>query len=160
MNLTCLRWSIIAAIWLASTPVWLRAEEPKEPPAAEGAWSREDGLRVVQHEFHSFCSTPIKAVWRGRSVWSPATGVELSPVPEAPVPSDTALQRLRQIKAIAGGFTASSIDPDGGRWESRLLSTPLYRYSLDDTESVLDVPSEHLTCEFSDFAQCDTLSYW
>lgn len=208
MHALCFRGLVIQAVWLASSPVWLRGEEPSEPVRAEGsgtiknsgwqpifktmaedyriapvdepnryyklhlppvfrwtqpvrggddgavflwldrgraaavgtifAWPREDGLRVVQHEFHSFCSTPIKAVWRGHTVWSPTTGVELLPVPEAPMPGGTAPQRLRQIKAIAGGFTASSIDPDGGRWELRLLSTPLYRYSLEQTESVLD----------------------
>src|SRR5258708_7627596 len=76
-------------------------------PAAVGtifAWPQSDGLRVVQHEFHSFSTGPIGAVWRGRTVWSPATGVEPLPVPEAPPPAATASQRLRQIKAIAAGF--------------------------------------------------------
>ena len=102
------------------------------------AWPQADGLRVVQHEFHSFAPNPIHAVWRGRNVWSPATGVERTAVPDAPTPASGASQRLRQIKAIAADFSGNSIDPDGGRWELRLLSNPLYRSSLEKTDDVLD----------------------
>ncbi|HEX5443506.1 MAG TPA: hypothetical protein VFW87_06745 [Pirellulales bacterium] len=102
------------------------------------AWPQSDGLRVVQHEFHSFAAEPINAVFRGRAVWSPTSGVERSGVPDAPAPSDRAPQRLRQIKAIAAGFSGNSVDPDGGRWELRLLANPLYRYDLAETGDVLD----------------------
>ena len=102
------------------------------------AWPQDDGLRVVQHEFHSFATEPMNAIFRGRNVWSPATGVERTPVPDAPVPSDRAPQRLRQIKTIAAGFSGNSVEPNGGRWELRLLSNPLYRYKLKETGEVLD----------------------
>ncbi|HWB11424.1 MAG TPA: hypothetical protein VG826_19495 [Pirellulales bacterium] len=102
------------------------------------AWPQSDGLRVVQHEFHSFATGPIAATWRGSNVWSPTKGVERTPVPEAPAPATSAGQRLRQIRAIAGGFSGNSVDPDGGRWELRLLSNPFYRYALDKNDSVLD----------------------
>ena len=102
------------------------------------AWPRDDGLRVVQHEFHSFATTPIKAIWDGRMVWSPAKGVARDPVPDAPTPASSAPQRLRQIKAIAGGFSGNSVAPDDGRWELRLLAKPLYRYALEETDDVLD----------------------
>lgn len=102
------------------------------------AWPQADGLRVVQHEFHSFSKGPINAVWRGSTVWSPSKGVERAPVPEAPKPSATSALRLRQMKTIAAGFSGNSLDPNGGRWELRLLSNPLYRYALEDTDEVLD----------------------
>ncbi|HEV7226079.1 MAG TPA: hypothetical protein VGN42_25455, partial [Pirellulales bacterium] len=102
------------------------------------AWPQQDGLRVVQHEFHSFAAGPINAVWRGRNVWSPAKGVERTAVPGASAPAAGAPQRLRQIKTIAAGFSGNSIDPDDGRWELRLLSNPLYRYALESTDDVLD----------------------
>ncbi|HEV3344022.1 MAG TPA: hypothetical protein VG125_26850 [Pirellulales bacterium] len=102
------------------------------------AWPRADGLRTVQHEFHSFSTGPMAAVWRGREVWSPAKGVERASVLDAPEPSGNAPQRLRQIKSVAAGFSGNSVDPDGGRWELRLLSNPLYRYALDQTDKVLD----------------------
>jgi hypothetical protein len=102
------------------------------------AWPRADELRVVQHEFHSFCAGPINAVWRERTVWSPQKGVERTPVPEAPKPSDSASQRLRQMKTIAAGFSGNSVDPDGGRWELRLLSNPLYRYELEASDEALN----------------------
>jgi hypothetical protein len=110
-------------------------------PAAVGtvfAWPQSNGLRVVQHEFHSFSTGPINAVWRGGTVWAPSVGVEPVPVPEAPVPAATPSQRLRQIKAIADGFSANSIDYDGGRWELRLLSKPLYRYESKPEDVALD----------------------
>jgi hypothetical protein len=102
------------------------------------AWPQADGLRVVQHEFHSFAVGPMEAVWRDRGVWSPTKGVERTPVPEAPTPAGGASQRLRQMKTIAADFGGNSIDPDEGRWELRLLSNPLYRYSLDKADDVLD----------------------
>jgi hypothetical protein len=102
------------------------------------AWPQSDGLRVVQHEFHSFATKPISAVWRGSEIWSPAKGVERTPVPDAATPGNNAPQRLRQIKTIAAAFSGNSVDPDGGRWELRLLSNPLYRYTLEKTDAVLD----------------------
>jgi hypothetical protein len=102
------------------------------------AWPQADGLRVVQHEFHSFAAGPIEAVWRDRNVWSPTKGVERMPVPEALTPAAGASQRLRQMKTIAADFSGNSIDPDDGRWELRLLSNPLYRYSPEKTDDVLD----------------------
>jgi hypothetical protein len=110
-------------------------------PAAVGtifAWPQSDGLRVVQHEFHSFSTGPFDAVWRGGTIWSPARGVETSPMADAPEPAATASQRLRQIKTIAGEFSANSVDRDDGRWELRLLSKPLYRYPSKTTDDVLD----------------------
>lgn len=102
------------------------------------AWPQADGQRVVQHEFHSFATQPIRAVWCERNVWSPAKGVDRTPVPDAPDPSDSAAQRLRQIKGIAAGFSGNSIDSDEGRWELRLLSNPLYRYELEEQSEVID----------------------
>ncbi|HET6881847.1 MAG TPA: hypothetical protein VFI31_16905 [Pirellulales bacterium] len=102
------------------------------------AWPQADERRVMQHEFHSFATTPIKAVWRGRTVWSPAKGVHRTPVPEAPEPAASAAQRLRQIKTIAAGFNGNSVDNEDGRWELRLLSNPLYRYALEEQHEVLD----------------------
>lgn len=102
------------------------------------AWPQADGMRVVQHEFHSFAKGPITAIWRDGSVWSPAKGVERTPVPKAATPSSEAPQRLRQMKTIAADFSGNSTAPDGGRWELRLLSNPLYRYALEDTNEVLD----------------------
>jgi hypothetical protein len=102
------------------------------------AWPQADGLRVVQHEFHSFSPGPINAVWRGKNVWSPTRGVARTPVPDAPAPASGAAQRLRQIKAMAAEFSGNSIDSEDGRWELRLLSNPLYRYALESTDDVLD----------------------
>lgn len=102
------------------------------------AWPQADGQRVVQHEFHSFATTPLQAMWRERNVWSPVKGVDRTPVPDAPKPGANAVQRLRQIKGIAAGFSGNSVDPDGGRWELRLLSNPLYRYMLKDHNEVID----------------------
>ncbi len=64
-------------------------------------------------------------------IWRPRReGIELRPVPEAPVPASTPTDRLRQMGILARQFTAEfkreARYEEGGKL--RLLSRPLYRY--------------------------------
>ena len=104
------------------------------------AWPHPDGDRVVQHELHSLAPSPLRADWNDRRpLWSPdRAGVEFRPVPDAPVPADSAPQRLRQLRGLAREFSAGSVDPDGREWELRLLPQPLYRYELDGRGDTID----------------------
>lgn len=63
--------------------------------------------------------------------------VELKPIPDAPSPAKTKLQRLTQIRSMARDFTAASNRQDAGWWELRLMSQPLYRYGKPGSE-ILD----------------------
>jgi hypothetical protein len=98
------------------------------------------GPRKVAHEFQSL-SLAVLAVERTgarTSPWTPqAPGIELAPIPGAPAPSRAAPQRLSQMRTLTHDFSASTKDPQGERWELRLLPQPLYRYESTDRD-VLD----------------------
>jgi hypothetical protein len=70
-------------------------------------------------------------------VWSPRVGgVEFRDVPEAPTPADSPGVRLRQMKSLAEGFSATLIGwkaNDAGPEQLRLLPKPLYRYEIGDS---------------------------
>ena len=90
---------------------------------------------MVFHEFHVLADTPIAPVTlRGGSTWSPAEGLKLSPIPEAPQPADSAAGRLVQMRQLARKFTAH-MEADG-TWELRLLTQPLHRYGRGDREAM------------------------
>lgn len=79
--------------------------------------------------FHSLGHEPLSAERAGMLAWTPVRGgVEMKPLPDAPAPADTALARLRQMRAIAEEFSASHTYPGGITRELRLLTKPLYRY--------------------------------
>lgn len=66
-------------------------------------------------------------------------GIEFRPFPDAPEPADREAARQRQMKELAGRFTAT-INIDAGRdtrQEMRLLPSPVHRYS-DDSAGIRD----------------------
>ncbi len=90
------------------------------------------------HAFHSILREPIVVEREGRRIWHPATsGIEFTPVPDAPRAEPSAAARLRQMKGLAAQFSATLIKwrEDGSdREELRLLPQPIYRYETDDPE--------------------------
>jgi hypothetical protein len=92
----------------------------------------------ICHEFGSL-SRSKKIVVRDMTsvVWSPGkAGVEFRNFPDAPVPAEDRTARLRQMKSLAGRFTARlpPLKVDGGNPEVlRLLPRPLYHYELKDS---------------------------
>lgn len=91
----------------------------------------------ICHEFGSLSrSKKIEVLDETRVVWFPGkVGVEFRDVPDAPVPAEERVARLRQMKSLAGKFEAR-LQPskvgDGNPEVLRLLPTPLYRYDLKD----------------------------
>jgi hypothetical protein len=81
---------------------------------------------------------PIRAERDGKIAWRPkVAGVSFEKVPDAPVPAGSAAARLRQMKTLAGAFSATLLgwapdDPD--REELRLLQQPVYRYECDERD--------------------------
>ena len=90
------------------------------------------------HEFQSLAPGPLSMTLEGETVWSPErAGANSKPVPDAPQPAATAVQRLKQMRDIADRFKAS--DEFEGREQSdelRLLSRPLHRFGKADTETL------------------------
>jgi len=69
----------------------------------------------------------------GQPQWSTKkSGVEFQTVKGAPVPDQSAPQRLTQMREIMRSFSASVFDADSARQELRLLSQPAFRYSQPD----------------------------
>jgi hypothetical protein len=93
----------------------------------------------ICHEFGSL-SHSRKIVVRDMThvVWSPGiAGVEFRDFTDAPAPAEERAARLRQMKSLAGRFTARlpPLNFDNGEHEVlRLLPRPLYRYELKDSQ--------------------------
>jgi hypothetical protein len=80
-------------------------------------------------EFHSLTEGPATAERGGHADWTPARGgVEFRPVPDGPTPADTPASRLRQLRTMAAGFSATKKGRNAVTRPLRLLTQPLYRY--------------------------------
>ncbi|TXT22600.1 MAG: hypothetical protein FD138_3392 [Planctomycetota bacterium] len=90
------------------------------------------------HEFQSLSPVPFRASRNDKITWEPKrAGVEVKPVPDAPVPAASAVQRLVQMRDIAKRFTAS--DEFEGRPQSdelRLLRKPLVRFGAENSDTL------------------------
>ena len=94
------------------------------------AWQPANGFHV---ELHSLTSGELEADRGGPPIWKPnRPGIALAAVPEAPLPAESPVGRLVQMKAISREFSIVLEDRrvnEGGEEQSlRLLSQPLYRY--------------------------------
>lgn len=84
-------------------------------------------------EFHSLTEGPASAERDGHADWSPDRGgVKFRSVPSALAPAATPAGRLRQMRAIAAGFSATKTDRKAIGRPLRLLTQPIYRYESPD----------------------------
>ncbi len=129
-----LRWSNpVAEEEDAGLFLWTRGGKPE---AAAALFVRKD---IWMHEFQSLSESSFSAEWDGRPVWSPSKpGLRFQAVRAAQPPGKTAVQRLRQMRTIAGSFTAwvEFHYAEKSRYELRLLPTPVYRYGSPDREPI------------------------
>ncbi len=90
------------------------------------------------HEFQSLSPVPFRVSRDGKITWQPdRAGAQVTLFPAAPVPADTAVKRMAQMRELAGQFTAS--DEFEGRQQSdslRLLSKPLMRFGREGSETL------------------------
>ena len=99
------------------------------PYAAAQVFLIENGTWL--HEFQSLTTAPFQVTRAGKSVWHPdKPGVEWKAVPGSPVPAQSAVQRLSQMKAIFNRFSANDDFEGNRRWELRTLTKPLLRYAV------------------------------
>ena len=86
-------------------------------------------IQSKEVELHSLSLGPLVAERPDQLSWTAdRAGVELKPIPGAPAPAASPVQRLRQIRELAKDFTARQISHTGVGYEMRLLLQPIYRY--------------------------------
>jgi hypothetical protein len=108
------------------------------PEAVASIYKWYSPFKHYSTEWQSFAETGLSAARDGREEWTPTrAGVEFKPVPDAPPPAETAVGRLRQMREVAGGFTATKTDREGQQQKLRLLIQPVYRYESPSAK-VLD----------------------
>ena len=95
----------------------------------------QGGGRHIMHEFHSLATRPIVAGERRGSGWQPEeSGIKLEPIPDAPEPARSAVQRLTQMRDLARRFRAY-VERQDTTWELRLLPQPIYRDEPADADA-------------------------
>jgi hypothetical protein len=113
--------------------IFLWTNEVGRPEAAIQVFRVPSGLWI--HEFTSLSTAPFVAEVGSRATWRPSRpGLEFKKVPDAPRPSSTPEQRLRQMRELAKDFSAED-HFESKAWNSlRLLTTPLVRYGKAGTK--------------------------
>lgn len=123
--------------------VWTRKGRAE---AIAAIWSKKidastTSEKNVNHEFHSLAMEPLVAKGEDGVEWTPAVpGIELKPVPDAPLPAETRGLRLAQMRAISRQFAGFDLNPREAGGEEverqlRVLPKPLYRYLEPDPET-------------------------
>lgn len=111
--------------------VWTRRGRPE---LVGSIWSEdvpeEGSLRRVMHEFHSLALEPLTPVQIGPYMWTPKSGIEMTPIPSAQPPKQSASLRLAQMRSLAQEFVGFST-PQGRELRLRTLRQPMYRYESE-----------------------------
>jgi hypothetical protein len=87
------------------------------------------------HEWQSLSESALVAESNGKTLWNPTEpGLTFRELPDAPKPGETPAERLRQMKLLAGKFSATytPIPKDAKPTDMRLLIQPLFRYDAGD----------------------------
>ena len=120
--------------------VYLWVDEAGTPGAIGSvfAFTIDAPSRWVAHEFHSLASAPLTAKWRDQSPWAPAeAGLTWKELPDSSAVAADAEGRLRQMRAFSRRFAGHSTDPKDGRWELRLVTQPIYQYTVEKPKDIL-----------------------
>ncbi|MGH2890291.1 MAG: hypothetical protein ACRDNJ_11745, partial [Solirubrobacteraceae bacterium] len=129
-----LRWSNpFRAAGDSAVFIWADKKGDKRPAAAMCIYgSGDDG---VDHEWQSLSTGPLRATYRGATVWRPQTdGVEFRVVPGQTEPAAaTPARRLTQMHRLLRDFTAT-LGREPRQHELRVLTQPIYRYGDDQAE--------------------------
>jgi hypothetical protein len=114
--------------------IWTVDGRPEAVMSLFKVWDPPRGLHA---EMQSLSLQEVAAERDGRAIWNPTKpGLAFKDVPDAPVPADTAVRRLQQMRSLAKDFSAELVDyrvkDDGERQPLRLLPAPLYRHQSTD----------------------------
>lgn len=120
--------------WSGDVFVWTKQGRPDVIGCILSGPSGESN-RNVFHEFHLLANEPIApADLLTKRRWVPKSGLDVTPVKDAPEPAKSVPGRLLQMRQITRKFTAH-MEADG-HWELRLLPQPLYRFGDDESDVV------------------------
>lgn len=112
--------------WSGDVFVWSRNDRP-EVIGCLLTGPAKDNRRLAYQEFHLLADEAIAPTnMLGEYRWSPREGLQLTPLPGAPEPAESAALRLAQMRRLVGEFSAH-MQADS-TWELRLLPQPLLRY--------------------------------
>jgi hypothetical protein len=98
--------------------------------------------KIAHYELVSISPEPLIAKLKDKTVWTPpAVSLTWWKVPDAPPPAASERVRLSQLRKLSQQISGvARMGPpryeEGTRWELRLLTTPLYRYT-DAEQGVL-----------------------
>jgi hypothetical protein len=103
----------------------------------EPAKNKDTGFWIIVS--YNASETKLKATREGRSWWIENNStLKFKDLPGGPEPAASTGGRQRQIKSLAGKFTAHEFwDPDNSRFELRLIERPLLTYS-DPDKGIVD----------------------
>jgi hypothetical protein len=114
--------------------VFLWLGEGDRPAVAVQIYSNPQ--QIWLEEFSSLSTGPLVAKSAAGRDWRPSTGgVSYKPVPDAPKPAETPERRLRQMRTMAGDFSAEHIYKAVTRNQLRLLTKPFARYGKPDLDA-------------------------
>jgi len=122
-----LKWSnpVVGSIY-GDVFIWT---ENGRPEAVASIYKFYSPLTHRANEFHSLALDKLTGERGGVRVWTPSRpGLELKPIPGAPVPADSAAARLRQMRTLAEEFTGRQTTRQRFERDMRLLTQPIYRY--------------------------------
>lgn len=131
-----LRWSNpIRAAGDGALFIWADEKREKRPAAAMCIYGH--GPDGIDHEWQSLSTGPLRAAYRGATVWRPqAAGLEFHPVAgAAEPPAATPARRLAQMRGLLRDFSAT-VGRETWRHELRVLTQPVYRYGDEQSELV------------------------
>jgi hypothetical protein len=131
-----LRWSnpIVGEIY-GDVFVWTAKGRPEVIGSLHKWYSPHNHSAI---EFLSLSAGPLVAERDGKEFWAPSrAGIEMKPIPGAPVPAPAPAHRLRQMRELAANFAGREKLYEETERDTRLLSQPIYRY-VDSQEPVVD----------------------
>jgi hypothetical protein len=95
------------------------------------------GPRSLHHEMHALGTTTLDVSRAGAHGWHPtAPGMDFRPIPDAPSPGKTPVQRMIQMRNLSRDFFATTVSDTSRSWDLRLLPRPLFRNESTDPDVV------------------------
>ncbi len=119
--------------------VWVWGKRGRPVAVLEMCQQKDDGLWY--QACHSTADAPLKLTMSDGKTWTPkSSNLKFQPLPGAPLPADTPVARVRQMKAFLQKFSAHQLWTweygDGSRHELRMLPTQVHRYEDRDQQLI------------------------